>query len=121
MNDAPIDIHGWKPSDYEGKYEGEITLTRAFAKSSNAVAAQLTQEVGAHAVAKTAYRLGIQSPLEEVASLALGTSNVTPLELTAAYAPFANGGTAVMPYGSCASARKRERSCGRATRPRATA
>jgi penicillin-binding protein 1A len=99
MNDAPIDIHGWKPSDYEGKYEGEITLTRAFAKSSNAVAAQLTQEVGAHAVAKTAYRLGIQSPLEEVASLALGTSNVTPLELTSAYAPFANGGTAVMPYG----------------------
>jgi len=99
MNDAPVDIHGWKPSDYEGKYEGEITLTRAFAKSSNAVAAQLTQEVGARAVADTAYRLGIQSPLEEVASLALGTSNVTPLELTAAYAPFANGGTAVIPYG----------------------
>jgi penicillin-binding protein 1A len=99
MNDAPVDIQGWKPSDYEGKYEGEITLTRAFAKSSNAVAAQLTQEVGAHAVAKTAYRLGIQSPLDEVASLALGTSNVTPLELTSAYAPFANGGSAVMPYG----------------------
>jgi penicillin-binding protein 1A len=99
MNDAPVDIHGWKPSDYEGKYEGEITLLRAFAKSSNAVAAQLTQEVGPHAVAKTAYRLGIQSPLEEVASLALGTSNVTPLELTAAYAPFANGGTAIIPYG----------------------
>jgi len=99
MNDAPVDIAGWKPSDYEGKYEGQITLTRAFAKSSNAVAAQLTQEVGAHAVAKTAYRLGIQSPLEEVASLALGTSNVTPLELTSAYAPFANGGTAVLPYG----------------------
>jgi len=99
MNDAPVDIHGWKPSDFEGKYEGEITLTRAFAKSSNAVAAQLTQEVGPRAVAKVAYRLGIESPLEEVASLALGTSNVTPLELTAAYAPFANGGNGVIPYG----------------------
>ncbi|MGA9795507.1 MAG: PBP1A family penicillin-binding protein [Rhizomicrobium sp.] len=97
-NDGPIDIHGWKPSDYEGDYEGRITLTRAFAKSSNSVAAQLTQEVGARAVARTAHRLGIASPLEDVPSLALGTSNVSPLELTGAYAPFANGGNAVIPY-----------------------
>ena len=74
MNDGPVDIHGWKPSDYEGKYEGEITLTRAFAKSSNVIAAQLTAEVGASVVAKTAHRLGIASPLEAVSSLALGTS-----------------------------------------------
>ncbi len=99
MNDGPIDIHGWKPGDYEGKFEGEITLIRAFAKSSNVVAAQLTAEVGPRAVAKTAYRLGIESPLEEVSSLALGTSDVTPLELTAAYVPFANGGEAIVPYG----------------------
>ncbi len=99
MTDGPVDIHGWKPGDYEGRFEGPITLTRAFAKSSNVVAAQLTAEVGAHTVAQTAYRLGIASPLEEVASLALGTSNVTPLELTAAYVPFANGGTAIVPYG----------------------
>jgi penicillin-binding protein 1A len=99
MNDGPIDIHGWKPGDYEGKFEGEITLMRAFAKSSNVVAAQLTAEVGPKAVANTAYRLGIESPLEEVSSLALGTSNVTPLELTAAYVPFANGGQAIVAYG----------------------
>jgi penicillin-binding protein 1A len=98
MNDGPIDIHGWRPGDYEGKFEGEITLLRAFAKSSNVVAAQLTAEVGPRAVANTAYRLGIESPLEEVSSLALGTSNVTPLELTAAYVPFANGGQAILPY-----------------------
>jgi penicillin-binding protein 1A len=96
--DGPIDIHGWKPSDYEGKFEGQITLTRAFAKSSNSVAAQLTQEVGPRIVAQTAHRLGIASPLEDVPSLALGTSNVTAVELTGAYAPFANGGTAVIPY-----------------------
>ena len=76
------DIHGWKPSDYEGEFEGDITLTRAFAKSSNSVAAQLTAEVGAPAVASTAHRLGIASPLAAVSSLALGTSGVTPLELT---------------------------------------
>jgi penicillin-binding protein 1A len=99
MNDGPLDIRGWKPSDYEGKYEGQITLTRAFAKSSNVIAAQLTAEVGASVVASTAHRLGIASPLEAVSSLALGTSGVTPLELTAAYVPFANGGQGVIPYG----------------------
>jgi len=99
MNDGPVDIHGWKPADYEGKYEGEISLTRAFAKSSNVIAAQLTAEVGAGVVARTAHRLGIASPLEAVSSLALGTSVVTPLELTAAYVPFANGGQGVIPYG----------------------
>ncbi len=99
MNDEPIDIRGWKPGDYEGHYEGEITLERAFAKSSNSVAAQLTAEVGARTVAAAAHRLGITSPLSEVPALALGTSSVTPLELTGAYAPFANGGDGVIPYG----------------------
>jgi penicillin-binding protein 1A len=98
-NDEPVDIHGWQPSDYEGRFEGEITLTRAFAKSSNSVAAQLTEQVGAATVAATAHRLGIVSPLSAVPALALGTSSVTPLELTSAYAPFANGGTGVIPYG----------------------
>jgi penicillin-binding protein 1A len=99
MTDGPIDIHGWKPGDYEGKFEGPITLTRAFAKSSNVIAAQLTQEVGAAAVARTAHKLGITSDLSAVPSLALGSSDVTPFELTSAYAPFANGGNSVIPYG----------------------
>ena len=99
MRDGPVDIHGWKPDDYEGRFEGDISLTRAFAKSSNVIAAELTDEVGASVVAKTAHRLGIVSPLDAVASLALGTSTVTPLELTSAYAPFANGGEGVIPYG----------------------
>ena len=62
------------------------------------MAAQLTAEVGPKAVAEAARRLGIASPLAEVSSLALGTSGVTPLELTGAYAPFANGGTKVTPF-----------------------
>jgi penicillin-binding protein 1A len=95
MVDGPVDIHGWKPQDYEGRFEGPMTLTHAFAKSSNVIAAQLTQEVGPAAVVRTARKLGITSPLEAVASLALGTSDVTPLELTSAYVPFANGGHGV--------------------------
>ena len=59
MNDEPVDIRGWRPADFEGRYEGEISLERAFAKSSNSVAAQLTAEVGPRAVAATAHRLGI--------------------------------------------------------------
>jgi penicillin-binding protein 1A len=99
MIDGPIDIHGWKPDDYEGRYEGEISLERAFAKSSNSIAAQLASQIGVRAVAATAHRLGITSELLEVPSLALGTSGVTPLELTGAYAPFANGGDGVIPFG----------------------
>jgi len=99
MDDAPVNIRGWRPADFEGRYEGEISLERAFAKSSNSIAAQLAAEVGARAVAATAHRLGITSELMDVPSLALGTSGVTPLELTGAYAPFANGGEGVIPYG----------------------
>ena len=99
VNDGPVDIHGWKPIDFEGRFKGEIPLIQAFAESSNSVAAQLTAEVGPKEVARTAHRLGIASPLAEVSSLALGTSGVTPLELTGAYAPFANGGNGVTPFG----------------------
>ncbi|HEY0281974.1 MAG TPA: PBP1A family penicillin-binding protein [Rhizomicrobium sp.] len=99
MNDRPVNINGWRPSDFEGKFQGEISLTKAFADSANSVAAQLTAEVGPATVARTAKRLGIATPLMAVSSLALGTSVVTPLELTAAYAPFANGGDGVLPYG----------------------
>ena len=99
VNDGPVDIRGWKPTDFEGHFKGEIPLIEAFADSSNSVSAQLTAEVGPKEVARTARRLGIASPLAEVSSLALGTSGVTPLELTGAYAPFANGGNGTAPFG----------------------
>ena len=99
MHDGPVTIGKWTPTDFEDEYAGDMPLVRAFAVSSNSIAAQLTQEVGPHAVAATARRLGITSPLYEVASLALGTSGVTPLELTGAYATFANGGESATPFG----------------------
>ena len=99
VNDGPVDIHGWRPQDFEGHFKGEMPLIEAFAESSNSVAAQLTAESGPREVARTAHRLGIASALSEVSSLALGTSGVTALELTGAYASFANGGSRVTPFG----------------------
>jgi penicillin-binding protein 1A len=91
-NDAPIRIGKWKPENYSGKYYGKVTLATALAKSLNSVAAQLTMEVGPDAVVEAAHRMGIQSDLQNNVTISLGTSEVTPLELTAAYVPFANGG-----------------------------
>lgn len=91
-NDAPISIGKWRPENYEGKYYGPVTLSTALARSLNSVAAQLGREAGIDHVIEVARRLGISSSLVRNASLSLGTSEVTPLELTAAYVPFANGG-----------------------------
>lgn len=91
-NDAPVRIGKWTPDNYKGKYYGQVSLTTALAKSLNSVAAQLAMEVGPRAVVEAAHRLGVESQLSANTSIALGTSEVTPLELTAAYVPFANGG-----------------------------
>jgi penicillin-binding protein 1A len=97
-DDAPINVRGWKPENYEHGYQGPVTLTKALAMSLNTVSVRLTLEVTPQAVVRTAYRLGIGSKLEANASIALGTSEVSPLELTGAYATFANGGLGVSPY-----------------------
>ncbi len=96
--DEPIRIGNWTPENYKQQYLGPVTLERAFALSINTVAARLGQAVTPEGVANVARRLGITSPLGHDATLSLGTSEVTPLELTSAYAPFANGGYAVEPY-----------------------
>ncbi len=96
--DGPISVKGWKPENYEHEYMGPVTLTQALANSLNTVSVRLTLEFGPAAVIRTAYRLGISSTLEPNASIALGTSEVSPLELVSAYAPFANDGFAVAPH-----------------------
>jgi len=96
--DAPIAVKGWRPENYEHEYLGPVTLTQALANSLNTVSVRLTLEFGPAAVTRTAYRMGITSPLEPNASIALGTSEVSPLELVSAYAPFANGGFGVSPH-----------------------
>jgi penicillin-binding protein 1A len=91
-NDAPIRIGNWTPGNMDGEYFGKVTLAEALARSLNSVSAQLVMEVGPPTVVATAHRLGIVSDITANASLALGTSEVTLLELTDAYVPFANGG-----------------------------
>src|SRR5215471_840958 len=95
-DDKPIELKGWKPENYGHEYYGPVTLTQALAMSLNTVAVRLTLEVGPANVVKTAYRLGITSELNVNPSIALGTSEVSVLEMVGAYAPFANGGTAMM-------------------------
>ena len=96
--DEPIRIGTWTPENYKRKYLGPVSLEQAFALSLNTVAVRLGQAVTPAAIANTAHRLGITSPLGGDASLALGTSEVSLLELTSAYTPFANGGFAIEPY-----------------------
>jgi penicillin-binding protein 1A len=96
--DKAIDVKGWKPENYGHEYYGPVSLTRALAMSLNTVSVRLTLEVGAQAVVRTAHRLGIGSKLEPNASISLGTSEVSLMELVSAYVPFANGGVAVAPH-----------------------
>jgi penicillin-binding protein 1A len=96
--DQPISINGWKPQNSSKNYKGPVTLLTALSQSLNTVSAELTSEVGPQAVVATARRLGITSPLLATPSIALGTSEVTPLEMTAAFVPFSNGGRGIIPH-----------------------
>ena len=96
--DRPIDVKGWRPENYSREYFGPVTLKHALASSLNTVSVRLTLEFGPTAVVRTAHRMGIASKLEPNASIALGTSEVSLLELVSALAPFANGGFATAPH-----------------------
>jgi len=103
--DAPVVYKGaqegqdWKPENFSSGYKGEMTLRHALAISQNIPAVRLLQTLGPMSVAQFAHQLGIKSPLTSNLSLALGTSEVTLLELTAAYAVFPNKGERIEPYG----------------------
>ncbi len=97
-DDSPVTIKGWTPENYSRDHRGPVTLQTALSLSLNTVAVRLGQEVTPRAVVRVAQRMGVVSPLQANASLPLGTSEVTPLELTAAYAAFANGGEGVTPF-----------------------
>lgn len=87
----------WTPKNFDGVYRGTATLRTAFALSLNAAAVELAEKVGPSKIVAFARRAGIRSYVEESLAAALGSSEVTLLELTAAYAPFANGGSRVAP------------------------
>lgn len=89
--DEPVTVDGWTPRNSDGKYRGRITLAQAFSMSSNAATVRLSEAVGRDKVIQAARDLGITSKLTTSPSLALGTSGVSLLEMTAAYAAVAAG------------------------------
>lgn len=96
--DRPTQIGDWEPQNYSGRYRGAVSLRTAFAQSLNTIAAQLADEVGIPAVIETARRMGVQSNLPAVPSLALGSAEVTLMEMTRAFAAVAAGVQSVEPY-----------------------
>ncbi len=99
IDDRPVTIKGWQPANFDGRFRGRVTLADAFAHSVNTAAVRLAQTVGPDRVAATARQLGVVSALQPVPSLALGTSEVSLIELTGAYLPFASGGVRRPLYG----------------------
>ncbi len=82
----------WKPTNYQGKFNGPTTLRKALEHSKNVVTVKLLQEVGVDNVIHLIRKMGITSPLSPDLSLALGASGLSLLEITAAYGVFANQG-----------------------------
>lgn len=103
--DSPISFRGarpgqmWSPKNYDGKYNGTVTLKKALARSLNAATVRLAARVGIDNVITTARRLGLTSDIQPYMPLALGASDVTLLEMVGAYSAFATGKKAVLlPY-----------------------
>ncbi|MDP7602144.1 MAG: PBP1A family penicillin-binding protein, partial [Rhodospirillales bacterium] len=99
FKDSALSINGWKPRNYDGKYHGEMSLKEALSRSINTIAVKVSEHVGRGNVVKTAKRLGITAPLTISPSLALGTSGVSLIEMTGAFAVLANGGYGIWPFG----------------------
>lgn len=97
--DQPIDIAGWKPTNYDNQFHGSMRISEAVARSINTIAVQVSEKVGRPKVIEMARRLGISSDIPAgEAGIALGGFSATLEELTAAYIPFADGGRGVRPY-----------------------
>ena len=104
VEDAPltIDVPGsgpWSPRNYTGDFLGMMTLTEALARSQNIPAVRISEAMGRERVRQAANAFGLNSDLAEGPALALGASEASLLEMTAAYAGILNGGSSVQPYG----------------------
>ncbi len=102
LSDEPLSIRTgrttWTPTNYGGVHNGRMTMRTALMRSSNIATVRLAQDVGNDAIMNVARANGITSDLPDVPSLSLGSASLTPIELTAAYAPFSNGGWRIVPH-----------------------
>ncbi len=102
VEDAPLEIDGWSPENFDERFHGSVSLAEAFARSLNAATVRLALEVGLDEVIAAARDLGIDAPLQKTPSLALGSSEVSLLDLTGAYASVRAGVTPIEPWGIAA-------------------
>jgi 1A family penicillin-binding protein len=102
IEDSPLEIDGWAPKNFSDDYRGRVSLAEAFARSLNTAAVRLALEVGLGEVVAAARDLGIDAPLAETPSLALGAAEVSLLDLTGAYASVRAGATPIEPWGIAA-------------------
>ncbi|CAN5323538.1 penicillin-binding protein 1A [soil metagenome] len=97
--DEPITIGTWSPKNYGGSYGGPTTIAQAVAHSTNTIAASVADKIGRDNVSRAARRLGITSRISLDPAMALGSSEVSPIDMATAYDAFANGGRRVEAYG----------------------
>jgi len=111
VEDSPITLtvgrNTWSPRNYDDRYEGPVTVRRALELSLNAATVRVAESVGLPAVIETARALGLEGELAPVPAMALGSFEVTPIELARAYLPIVNGG--VRPPGAVAVHAVRDR------------
>ncbi len=103
IDDSPAEYDSgkekaWKPKNYDNIYRGAVTMREALTNSINVVSVKILETTGVSSAIEYAKRLGISSPLSANLTLALGSSSLTPMEITSAYAVFASGGYKVAPY-----------------------
>ncbi|WP_243372841.1 PBP1A family penicillin-binding protein [Geotalea sp. SG265] len=103
IDDSPAEYESgkeqaWKPKNYDNIYRGPVTMREALTDSINVVSVKILESIGVGTAIDYAKKLGITSPLAANLTLALGSSSLTPMELTSAYAVFASGGFKVSPY-----------------------
>lgn len=109
ISGAPVEIKGWKPENFGGKQVGTVTLADAFAHSINTATVNLALKIGLENVIAAARDLGLDAPLEPLPSIALGSEEVSLLDLTAAYAGVLAGKAPVEPWGIMAVGTKEQR------------
>jgi penicillin-binding protein 1A len=102
IEDTPFEIEGWSPENFGGDFRGSVSVAEAFARSLNAASARLALDVGLDEVIAAARDLGLDAPLKKTPSLALGSSEVSLLDLTGAYASVRAGVTPIEPWGIAA-------------------
>ena len=99
MEDKKVTLGSWSPENYDKKYYGQVSLKQAFAKSLNSVSVQLVAKISKESIIKNALKMGVVSKIDDNdATLALGTTQVSLLEMVNSYATIASGGMAVLPY-----------------------